>query len=530
VRDRLFALNEYLLGRASAHDAISLRDVLHELVVLARELTGARYGAIGVFSRDGTVLKDFVHSGMDEEAVRAIGRLPTGKGLLGAVIQERRAIRVDRIDSDPRSSGVPAGHPPMTSFLGLPLRIGEETFGNFYLADKAGGAPFTESDEALLSRFAAQAGLTVAYTRQLQAEEQRLLEAVVEHAPSGLAYFPADPGQEPLWNSAAARLLGRVSRADDPACSFLLEHPDGRPLTEDEFPVGRAHREGVVVNLEVLVHRRDVQSAPRPALVSTAPVVAPSGRVLGVVLVVQDISTRKELERLREDFAAMVAHDLRTPLQAVLLQVDALLLKANGETAAVPVATLLRMKANGRRIESLVHDLIEASRIDAGHVVLNRRPLDLASLAGSLALQVEAAVSPRHIQVEASGGGLVAEVDQVRIEQVLTNLIENAAKYSAAGEAIRISLAPRSGGVEVAVIDRGPGIAPADLPHLFDRYFQTRRARAAGLGLGLGLYIARGLVEAHGGRLEVESTLGVGSTFRLWLPFTPPLGAPERAP
>jgi signal transduction histidine kinase len=100
----------------------------------------------------------------------------------------------------------------------------------------------------------------------------------------------------------------------------------------------------------------------------------------------------------------------------------------------------------------------------------------------------------------------------------MTNLLENASKYSAEGSPIRILIASTNGGATIAVQDQGPGISPEELPRLFDRYFQTQRARARRRGLGLGLFIAKGLVEAHGGSISVESIPDVGSTFRVWLP------------
>lgn len=518
VRDSLLALNTSLLARASKEESVSLREVLLRLVELARELTGARYGALGVLGRDGKTLKDFVYSGLDEASAHAIGRLPTGRGLLGTVIREARAVRVEDLPRDGRASGFPPGHPPMTTFLGLPLRVGAEVFGNFYLCDKAGGLAFSDWDEAILARFSEQASLTVAFTRQLQDEEQRLLEAVVAHAPYGLAYFPAAPDVEAFGNGAAVRMLGRVTRAHDPACTFLLRHPDGTPLGDDEFPVGRSLREGAVINLEVRVERLDEPSASRPALVSAAPVYSRGGEVLGAVVVLQDISAQKELERLRDDFTAMVAHDLRTPLQAVLLQVEVLLHAATGAAATVPVTALQRMKANGRRLELLIRDLLDASRIDARQVQLHRNPTDLAATVVALAGQLQAAVGDRSITVECAADLPQVDADRLRVEQILSNLIENAAKYSAEREPIRIRVRPRADHVEVAVEDRGPGIPAEELPHLFDRYYQTRRARAAGLGLGLGLFITRGLVEAHGGQVSVASTAGVGSVFSFWLP------------
>ena len=113
---------------------LALPVVLQRIVAAARDLVGARYAALGVIAPDGG-LAEFVHVGMPDEAVAAIGHLPHGKGLLGALIDDPRPIRLRRIGEDPRSSGFPAGHPPMTSFLGVPIRIRDEVFGNLYLAD-----------------------------------------------------------------------------------------------------------------------------------------------------------------------------------------------------------------------------------------------------------------------------------------------------------------------------------------------------------------------------------------------------------
>jgi signal transduction histidine kinase/putative methionine-R-sulfoxide reductase with GAF domain len=518
VQQQLAALNEAILTRESGREPVSLRDVLSRLVVLACEMTDARYGALGVLARDGRKLKDFIYSGVSEETARAIGHLPTGRGLLGAVIREGRAIRVAKMAADARSEGFPAGHPPMTSFVGVPLRVGGDVFGNFYLADKQSGAEFSETDERLLEKFSVQAGLTVAYARQLEDEERLLLQAVVEHAPYGLAYLPADPEGEPFGNPAAVRLLGRITRADDPARTYDLTDTTGRPLRADELPVARGLREGAVINLEAVIERRD--GARFHGQISAAPVRSSSGVILGVVVVYQDISARKELERVHDEFAAIVAHDLRTPLQSVLMQIDLLLRQATGDASTVPVATLQAMKRNGYRLERLTRDLLDASRIDAHRVVLDLREVDLPELVSALVSQIEGALGTHAISVETAGEPPHLSADPLRIEQILTNLLENASKYSADGTPIRITVAAENGGTTLSIQDRGQGIAPEEIPHLFDRHYQTRKLRGAARGLGLGLYITRGLVEAHRGRITVESTPGIGSTFRIWFAAT----------
>lgn len=514
---QLAKLNEALLGRTPGQGFISIPELLSQLVLLACEITGARFGALGVLRRDGKALQDFIYIEVPPETADAIGHLPTGKGLLGAVISEARTMRVGAIAKDPRSSGFPPGHPPMSSFLGVPLRVGDEVFGNFYLTEKQGADQFTDEDARILERFSSQAALTVAYARQAEEEERRIFEAVVHHAPNGIVYFPADSGGEVLGNPAAERMLGRVTRANDRARTYEIMHPDLRPMAEHDLPSSRALRGETVINLEVLVERRGLSTTP--VLASAAPVRSDSGVRLGAVVVFQDITALKELQRVREDFMALVAHDLRTPLQSVLLSLEVLLRRSSGDPASVPISTLQSMKQNSRRLDLLVRGLLDASQIDVQGVVLDWQPVDLAALVRSLVSQVEGTLETHTVVVDVAGALPLVQADPLRLEQVLTNLLENAAKYSREGTPIRVVIAPAEKGATISVEDQGPGISTEEMPRLFDRYFQTQRARAKRRGLGLGLYIARGLVDAHGGSLTAESTQGKGSIFRIWLPI-----------
>jgi signal transduction histidine kinase len=275
-------------------------------------------------------------------------------------------------------------------------------------------------------------------------------------------------------------------------------------------------REEAVINLEVVIERRHRRAIP--ALVSAAPVRSGSGAKLGAVVVFQDITALKELQHLRRDFMALVAHDLRTPLQTVMLQLEALLRRAVGDSIHVPISTLQLMKRSGQRLDRLVRDLLDASRLESEGVHLEVARVQLSELASSVVSQAEGALGTHHVVVEVTGSPPPVLADPLRLEQILTNLLENSAKYSADGGTIHILVAPSGRGATVAVEDEGPGLSPEELPRLFDRYFQTQRARAKRSGLGLGLFITKGLVEAHGGTITVESIPDHGSTFRIWLP------------
>ena len=162
----LLEANRAILGQ------LSLRAVLQEVVTCARDLVDARYAALGVVGPDGE-LAEFVHVGMDAETVRHIGDLPTGLGLLGALTAAPGPLRLTGISADPRSAGFPAHHPPMGTFLGVPVTSRDTVYGNLYLTERAGGEPFTEDDEAIVTTLAASAGIAIENARLYEESERR---------------------------------------------------------------------------------------------------------------------------------------------------------------------------------------------------------------------------------------------------------------------------------------------------------------------------------------------------------------------
>ena len=165
-------LRRLLEANHSIVQELSLDAVLRRLVATARDVSGARYAALGVIGGDG-MLEQFLHVGMEDETVQAIGELPKGRGVLGVLIDDPRPIRLTRIDQDPRSSGFPDGHPQMTTFLGVPIRSRNEVFGNLYLADRADGEPFTAQDEESVLALAATAGIAIENARLYEESRRR---------------------------------------------------------------------------------------------------------------------------------------------------------------------------------------------------------------------------------------------------------------------------------------------------------------------------------------------------------------------
>ena len=233
----LLAANQSIVGE------LSLPLVLRRIVEAAAKVVGARYAALGVLGPDG-LLEQFVHTGMDEETVRRIGHLPQGHGVLGAVIAQREPIRLDRIADDPRSSGFPPGHPPMDSFVGVPIRGRDVVYGNLYLTDRRDGESFTDEDVDLVEALAATASIAIENARRYEesGRRQQWLQAssiVTRELLSGTGHRPGR-SRAHLAERAAARRGGRRHRraADHrswPAGDCGGDRP-GRPGT-DRFPV-----------------------------------------------------------------------------------------------------------------------------------------------------------------------------------------------------------------------------------------------------------------------------------------------------
>ena len=205
---------------------LSLDSLLQLLIETAVELTGARYGALGVIDRAGTGLERFVTVGVDAETRAAIGELPHGRGILGVLIRDRQPLRLHDLAHDPRSVGFPPGHPPMTSFLGVPITLRGAAFGNLYLTEKAHGEVFSDQDEEIVRLLAGQAAVAIENARLYEAARQwsRQLESLNELSEALIS----ETDLARLFELAAGRLRELL---DARAVLIELPTPDGRALS-----------------------------------------------------------------------------------------------------------------------------------------------------------------------------------------------------------------------------------------------------------------------------------------------------------
>lgn len=330
-------------------------------------------------------------------------------------------------------------------------------------------------------------------------------------------------------NRSAAKLLGRPDAGKrgierfDGAVSF----PNGRPHAISALCHEHIFRGKSVVGESVLLRTRN--GSPRWIRVCGGPVLDAGGKVVGGLLVADDISAIHDEQQRHAEWLSMVVHDLRAPLAVIsgyaqLLQKDF----ANQAAGSGEPRALQTIRANAVRLNRMVSDLLDASRIDISKLSLQRQRTNLVAVVQRLAEDTQQTAPDRPVQVV---GGERPEclvlADPQRIEQVLDNLLQNAIKYGTPGTPIQVGVDCDERAARVWVTNQGPGILPRDANQLF------RRIHRAGVGtesksggLGLGLYIARGIVEAHGGTLSVESVPNQTTTFTLTLPTAAAIAGP----
>ena len=229
------------------------------------------------------------------------------------------------------------------------------------------------------------------------------------------------------------------------------------------------------------------------------------------------VRAHEEAARLKEDFISAAAHDLKTPLTTLVAQAQFLERRAVTEPKAPPdLAGIRRIVVEARRLSALVIELLDAARLEQGKLVGEREPVDLVSLARDVAGRD--GYQGRRITLSAEAP-VIGSYDQRRIGQVLENLVENAVKYSPEDSEVVIAIKGRDGQAFVDVTDHGIGIPEGDLPRVFERFHRgTNVDDRQFAGMGLGLFICKGIVEQHGGRIWVDSRVGRGSTFHVVLP------------
>lgn len=554
--DAMFGLVRAAQQLTSERD---LETLLRRLTDIGRELTGATYGAIGVFDQSGAALGKFVTSGMDPATEAAIGTPPVGKGLLGYLTETDGVLRVQDITRHPAAVGVPPHHPVMRSFLGASIRTHGSLFGRLYLTNKQGPgkaeAEFTELDGQVVAALASQAGVAIRNATLLQelTEAETKSRLLLESTGEGICGLDLE-GRCIFINQAAIAMLGyRKEELLGQSLHQLVHHryPDGFPYPLERCPIFRAYQtgQGCRVDDEYLI-RKD--GTTFPVGMSAHPILD-HGRVTGAVVTFQDISERQQAQdalargaqdlewknwelaqardqalesvRLKEEFLATMSHEIRTPMNGVIGMTELLLDTALSEEQREYVQTL---RVSGEGLLGIINDILDFSKIEAGKLDLEIIDFDLrATIESVLDLLAQSAYNKRLELVGLIYAHTPAAVrgDPTRLRQILTNLIGNAIKFTEQGEVVlQVALALDSHEhviVRFDVSDTGVGVSREGMSRLFQSFSQAdgSTTRKYG-GTGLGLAICKRLVGLMGGEIGADSEAGKGSRF--W--FTVRLG------
>ncbi|HKZ54069.1 MAG TPA: GAF domain-containing protein [Anaerolineales bacterium] len=441
-------------------------------------------------------------------------RLGKGQGIAGWVVENGEPLLIPNVRADPRfypQVDLQIGF-ETRSLICAPIRVRDRTIGVLEAINPLHGE-FQSHHVDLLTGIAGLAGTAISHARlfaETQAAHQRY---------AGLFEDSVDPilitdlqGKIGDANRRAQVFIGRRRKwlVGAPVSKLMAEEPDHeaarsfqlRPSQTTSYQAKAVHADGRLLPVEVHVKRIDLEGQPT------------------LQWILRDISERLALDELREDLISMIFHDLRSPLGNIISSLDVMQTSLPQMDENLPVVLSVAIRSS-RRLSRLVDSLLDLGRLEAGKAVLEKNPCSIASL-------LEEALEEVRPVAEAKGHTLVLEAippdlptlefDLDMIRRVIINLLENAVKYTRGGGSITLFARGEERSICVGVRDTGPGIAQPDQKLIFDKFARLKRAGRP-KGLGLGLAFCRLAVDAHGGRIWVESEVDKGSTFFFTLPL-----------
>ncbi len=350
---------------------------------------------------------------------------------------------------------------------------------------------------------------------ELIAAEQQA-QAVIDSLPDPVLVF--DPSDHLVAVNRATETSLRVHISDEITEPLAPAPPEVRALIERvraHVMAGRGsyQSKGLEEAVRTTLGDQEAFLLPRATPVSTE-----GGAIIGVAILLQDVTRLMRFDELKSNLVATVAHEFRTPLTSLRMALHLCLEQVVGPITDKQADLLYVARQDTERLQQIVDDLLDLSRIQSGRIELHQRPVDAASIARDAAQAFRAPAESKGIDLRLellpSLGTVVA--DPERIDLAFANLVGNAVKYTPAGGSVAISAERRGGVVRYSVTDNGPGVPPELRQAIFEKFF--RRPGATTPGAGLGLFIAKEIVEAHGGKIGVEGEPGAGSTFWFELP------------
>jgi two-component system, NarL family, sensor histidine kinase DevS len=537
--DRLRAIVDAGVALASE---LSFDAVLQRIVEGAAELTGARYAALGVIDPSGQSLEKFVVTGIDAETQAAIGDLPRGRGILGALIQDAEPLRLDDLSQDPRSVGFPANHPQMRTFLGVPILLRGVAYGNLYLTEKEGGVPFTDEDEELTTLLSTQAAVAIENARLYEAATRWLKQLESLNEVSNALVSETDLSR--LLDLVAARLRELVQArlvliaVPNHEGDLVVRTSDGEGgeqlvgmgLEREGSKAGRVLDRRRSERVDSMIEDLEVDQEVSRRLGARTGLYVPMivrDRPIGVITAHDkegiDARFSDEDVRLAETFAARaavavdlserVASDaLRRVVSAQELERQRLARELHDETGQALTSILLGLKSvedaksasEASAATGELRALVVTTLQDVRRLAVELRPkaLDDFGLVSALERLVETFHEQTGIEVDLEprlGEDRLPSDIETTLYRITQEALTNVVKHAQAKH-VSIVLTRRNGSVSAVIEDDGRGFSTVSD------------------GDGLGLLGMRERIALVGGRLEVESSPGSGTTLSIEVP------------
>ena len=518
---------------------LSLDSLLQRLTEVAAELTGARYAALGVIDPSGSRLERFITHGADAQTRAAIGDPPHGRGILGALIHDARPLRLHAITDDPRSIGFPPNHPPMTTFLGVPILLRGVAYGNLYLTEKAGGEDFNEADQELVGVLASQAAVAIENARLYEASMRwsRQLESLIEVSSALARETDVDVLLElvaqRLRELLEARLVAVALPAGPEALRVVTAAGEGADLVlgetikRSDSKAGRVLERGHSERVDSLLDDREVNIEFTRRIQARAGLWVPllvHGRPIGVMtaydkLTAPDARFDPDDVRLAETLASRAAFavelserverdTLRRIVAAQELERQRLARELHDETGQALTSILLGLKQlEGVKPESVagLRELVVETLQDVRRLAVELRPkvLDDFGLAPALERLTASFSEQTGVEVDLEAGAITGRLPtevETAIYRVVQESLTNVVKHSHA-QRVSVLVTRSDGRIKAVIEDDGQGFDPH-----------------AGTGDGIGLIGMRERIELLDGTLAVESSQSSGTTVALEVP------------
>jgi len=472
--------------------------------------------------------------GLTDEQVHQF-RVPATHGISGEVFRDQKPIILYDAINDARTVRENVALLGIENGVCVPLVVekrDEDTnkvlerkiIGVLWVFNKRFGNVFIQEDVNLLTRFAMNAASVIASAQMYRevVKEKEELEHVIESVYAGIIMVH-NSGRLMQMNASARAMLG-IGLSEKLAGDYrdTIKDEAVQGVLERSFEEGGSEVQEEVTLPDVNSEEKD---AERIYQVQTALVKGEDQNNIGAVAIFNDITEIRSIERMKTAFVSTVSHELRTPLTSIKGFISTLLQDTDGfydKDTVHEFYTIIDQECD--RLTRLISDLLNVSRIEAGRALdLNPVPVNIPDVVDKVVAAQKSYTSKHEFKIDLEGEIPIIVADNDKVDQILTNLTNNAVKYSPNGGTITVSGKTVDGVVRMCVSDQGMGIPKEHLAKVFDRFHRidNRDTRKVG-GTGIGLYLVKHLVEAHGGKIWVESEVGKGSQFIFELPKCPP--------